>query len=141
MIFPDLDLMDLEDIPPVRRYYDVPRVSVTETGLVSMNGAFRKLAGDQREFRAKISKDGRCLVLFPHMEPNICFSREGGYLTHREMSQVLEKKGRALPAVYDLIWDETADAWIGCCQELPEPPAVQARRRTSGKGSGGRTAA
>ena len=23
MIFPDLDLMDLEDIPPVRRYYDV----------------------------------------------------------------------------------------------------------------------
>ena len=39
MNFSELDFEALEDIPPLRRHYDVPRISITEKGMVSMNGA------------------------------------------------------------------------------------------------------
>ena len=36
MNFSELDFEALEDIPPLRRHYDVPRISITEKGMVSM---------------------------------------------------------------------------------------------------------
>ena len=41
MNFSELDFEALEDIPPLRRHYDVPRISITEKGMVSMNGALK----------------------------------------------------------------------------------------------------
>ncbi len=74
MNFSDLDFDKLQDIPPIQHYFDTPRVSVTEKGLVSMNAAFRKNVGTQREFRSQISPDGRYLVFYPMEPPNIHFS-------------------------------------------------------------------
>ena len=62
MNFSELDFEALEDIPPLRRHYDVPRISITEKGMVSMNGALKRGVGAQREFRAKTSPDGRYLT-------------------------------------------------------------------------------
>ena len=74
MNFSELDFEALEDIPPLRRHYDVPRISITEKGMVSMNGALKRGVGAQREFRAKTSPDGRYLLLCSEETPNICFS-------------------------------------------------------------------
>lgn len=73
MNFSELDFEALEDIPPLRRHYDVPRISITEKGMVSMNGALKRGVGAQREFRAKTSPDGRYLLLCSEETPNICF--------------------------------------------------------------------
>ena len=62
MNFSELDFEALEDIPPLRRHYDVPRISITEKGMVSMNGALKRGVGAQREFRAKTNPDGRYLL-------------------------------------------------------------------------------
>lgn len=126
MNFSDLDFEALEDIPPLRRYYDVPRISVTEKGMVSMNGALKKEAGAQREFRAKTSPDGRYLVLCSEETPNISFSAKGGNVLHPDFRQHLEAKGISLPALYTMKWCQERRAWIGCCQDLPTPPALSA---------------
>ena len=82
MNFSELDFEALEDIPPLRRHYDVPRISITEKGMVSMNGALKRGVGAQREFRAKTSPDGRYLLLCSEETPNICFSAKGGNVLH-----------------------------------------------------------
>ena len=96
MNFSELDFEALEDIPPLRRHYDVPRISITEKGMVSMNGALKRGVGAQREFRAKTSPDGRYLLLCSEETPNICFSAKGGNVLHLDFKQYLE--GISLPA-------------------------------------------
>ena len=73
MNFSELDFEALEDIPPLRRHYDVPRISITEKGMVSMNGALKRGVGAQREFRAKTSPDGRYLLLCSEGRPTSVF--------------------------------------------------------------------
>lgn len=90
MNFSELDFEALEDIPPLRRHYDVPRISITEKGMVSMNGALKRGVGAQREFRAKTSPDGRYLLLCSEETPNICFSAKGGNVLHLDFKQYLE---------------------------------------------------
>ena len=97
MNFSELDFEALEDIPPLRRHYDVPRISITEKGMVSMNGALKRGVGAQREFRAKTSPDGRYLLLCSEETPNICFSAKGGNVLHLDFKQYLEAKGISLP--------------------------------------------
>ena len=89
MNFSELDFEALEDIPPLRRHYDVPRISITEKGMVSMNGALKRGVGAQREFRAKTSPDGRYLLLCSEETPNICFSAKGGNVLHLDFKQYL----------------------------------------------------
>lgn len=93
MNFSELDFEALEDIPPLRRHYDVPRISITEKGMVSMNGALKRGVGAQREFRAKTSPDGRYLLLCSEETPNICFSAKGGNVLHLDFKQYLEQRG------------------------------------------------
>lgn len=100
MNFSELDFEALEDIPPLRRHYDVPRISITEKGMVSMNGALKRGVGAQREFRAKTSPDGRYLLLCSEETPNICFSAKGGNVLHLDFKQYLEAKGISLPALW-----------------------------------------
>ena len=124
MNFSDLNFETLQDIPPLLHYYDVPHVSVTGKGLFSLNGALRKKVGEQREFRVKISPDGRYLVLYLQEPPNIRISAKSVNVTHTALAQSLEEKGILLPAVYTMEWCQERCAWIGCCQELPQPPAL-----------------
>lgn len=124
MNFSDLDFSTLQDIPPLQRYYDTPRVSVSEKGLVSMNGAFRKEVGKQREFRSQVSPDGRYLVFYPMETPNIHFAEKGGSVTHLELAKYLKKLGMLLPVIYTMTWCQERQVWVGCCGELPQPPSL-----------------
>ncbi len=137
MNFSDPDFDKLQDIPPIQHYFDTPRVSVTEKGLVSMNAAFRKNVGTQREFRSQISPDGRYLVFYPMEPPNIHFSAKGGNVTHLELAKYLKKQGMLLPAIYTMTWHQERQVWVGCCEELPQPPALstlaKSKKRTAEK--------
>ena len=99
MNFSELDFEALEDIPPLRRHYDVPRISITEKGMVSMNGALKRGVGAQREFRAKTSPDGRYLLLCSEETPNICFSAKGGNVLHLDF-----RKQRGSPCLPFTRW-------------------------------------
>lgn len=123
MNFSDLNFSTLQDIPPHQHYHDVPRVSISEKGFVSMNGAFRKEVGTQRDFRSQITPDGRYLVLYPMETPNIHFSAKGGNATHLDLAKYLAEKGILLPANYSMAWCQERQAWVGCCGELAQPPA------------------
>ena len=137
MQYPGLNFSELQDIPPLRRYFDVPRVSVTGKGLFAMNGAMMRQAGEQREFRAQITADGCYLVLFPGEAPNIHFSAKGGSVIHTAFARTLADKGILLPAVYTMEWCQEHQAWVGRCQELPIPEEPPERpKKGSGKGAG-----
>ena len=124
MNFRDFDFDALQDIPPLLRYYEAPRVSITTKGLFSINTALRKEVGNQREFRVKISPDCQYLALFPFESPNVRFSSKGGYIVHTPFAQHLEAQGLQLPVTYTMEWCQEQQAWIGCCQELSQPPAI-----------------
>ena len=44
-------------------------------------------------------------------------------MLHLDFKQYLEAKGISLPALYTMEWCQERRAWIGCCQDLPEPLA------------------
>ena len=133
MNFQDFDFSTLQDIPSLQRYYETPRVSVTENGLFSINSALRKEVGAQREFRVKISPDCRHLALCLSQTPNVRFSAKGGNVIHRNLAQLLASHGLQLPAIYTMRWCPEQQAWIGCCQELPSPPPLSALANTAKK--------
>ncbi len=133
MEFFDLDFSTLQDIPPLQRYYETPRVSITPKGLFSMNGAFRREAGDQRRFRVRISPDGRYLVLYPAEPANVCFSAQNGHVTHAALARTLTERGVQLPALYPVVWCQEQEAWVGTCQELPPPPRISGRDKPGKK--------
>lgn len=132
MDFFDLDFSTLQDIPPIRHYYETSRVSMTQKGLFSMNGAFRKEAGEQRRFRVRISPDGRYLVLYPTEPANVCFSAKNGHVTHKALARHLVQRGIQLPALYTVIWCQEQGAWVGSCQDLPAPPHLSALDKPAG---------
>lgn len=117
------EFQHIQDIPPRQHYHDVPRVPISEKGFVSMNRAFRKEVGTQRDFRSQITPDGRYLVLYPMETPNIHFSAKGGNATHLDLAKYLAEKGILLPANYSMAWCKERQAWVGCCGELAQPPA------------------
>lgn len=134
MEFLSLDFSTLQDIPPLQRYYEMPRVSITPKGLFSMNSAFRKEAGAQRRFQVRISPDGRYLVLYPTELANVCFSAKNGHMTHTPLAKSLKERGIRLPALYTVTWCQEHEAWIGSCQELPAPPHISTLNKPTGAG-------
>ena len=36
----------------------------------------------------------------------------------------LEQLGLSLPVLYTLEWNTEQQAWVGCCDELPQPPSI-----------------
>lgn len=134
MDFFDLDFSTLQDIPPLRHYYETSRVSVTPKGLFSMNGAFRREVGAQRSFQVRISPDGRYLVLYPAEPGNVCFSAKNGHMTHTALARCLAERGIQLPALYTVVWCQEQGAWVGCCPDLPAPPHLSALDKPAGAG-------
>ena len=135
MDFSNFQFESLQDIPPVQCYYDTPRVSVTEKGLFSINGAMRRRVGEQRSFRVKMSPDGYYLGFYLDQEPNVRFAPKSGNTTHDALKELLRDNGIQLPAVYTMEWCAEQRGWFGHCQELPQLPdltALQKSRRGRG---------
>lgn len=135
------DFLAMQDIPPRMTYRDTPRLSLTEKGLVAINGALRRMLGEQREFRVKISGDGRYLALCAGETPNLRFSRRDGRVYHSALLRLMTEKGFSLPVNYVMEWHEEYGAWIGCCTEMDPPPMLCAlagpaggrRRKAAGR--------
>ena len=132
----DLDFSTMQDIPPLCRYHDTPRVTVSAKGYLSINTALQKRTGYHSEFYAKVSADGRYLALYPEKSPNVCFTNKNYRIKYRALAEFLEKAGLLLPAVYTMEWCQEQSAWVGCCSEIsnsPAPATLSASRRASQK--------
>lgn len=138
----NFDFSAMQDIPPRRCACNTPRVQLSPKGLLTLNCALRKLVGGQRQFRARISADGRYLALCPREEPNIRFTPKSARTSHTALAQLLQEKGFCLPLAYVMEWCPEHDAWVGCCQELAPPPQLAglARPGRPRRKAGGRTA-
>ena len=128
MSIPRFDFQTLQDIPSRLNHRDTPRLTITEKGLISINGALRSRVGERRAFRAKISPDGRYMALCTREEPNLQFGLRSGRTYHAALCRLVEEMGFTLPVVYTMEWDEEHSAWIGGCEEIAPPPALSALR-------------
>lgn len=140
MNFEAVDFDCLEDIPPRQNYHEIPRVSISREGRVALNQALSRRLDGTRAVRARTSPDGEYLVFQMEGEPNLHFTQKGHCVTHRMLAQKLEEKGIDLPAIYTMEWWEARQAWVGRCQEITKPPAVdslmeavQRKRHISGR--------
>ena len=130
-----VDLSTFVDIPSVRSYFDHPHVLISGKGNISLNSSMQKKVGEQREFHARISPDGRYLALYPEETANLRFSKKGATLLHVDLLKLLESKGIQFPTAYEMEWHTEDKVWVGCCPDLPAPPASAAK----GKGSAARS--
>lgn len=119
-----LDSLEFEAIPAPRHYYDIPRLTVSGKGQMTMNPAFLRRAGEARCFYGEVSRDGRCLTLRPDEGGQLRFSPMGVRM-NRDLSELLSGRGIRLPASYTLEWVEERSLWAGCSADLPEPPQVE----------------
>ena len=118
----DIDFSTFLDFPTACSVRNVPYAKILEDGRVSLYGDLRKcIANQQRQYRAKISSDGRCIALYTELPPNIRFHADGMSVRHEKLLQYLLDKGIQLPAVYEMEWLEDQKAWVGCCKDLPAP--------------------
>lgn len=130
-----LDFAQFEEVPSPVKYYDIPRLSVTSQGVLTMNGVLREMTGEELCFQLLLYKDGRYVMLRPDSKGNIRFSPRG-VVTHRQMKELLLQRKIQLPACYLLEWCEEKRAWIGCSDDLPEPPSVKELLPSKGKRRG-----
>jgi hypothetical protein len=120
-----LDSLTFAPIPAPVKYYDLPKLTVSTNGLLTMNSSFQRLAGETRRFHGEISGDGRCLVLRPGADGPSAFSPKG-VLTHRWFQGLLEQKQIKFPATYIMEWIPEREIWVGCSRDLSAPPQVKA---------------
>lgn len=73
MNFSELDFEALEDIPPLRRHYDVPRISITEKGMVSMNGALKEGWVHRENFVQRLAQTAATCSCAPRRRPTSVF--------------------------------------------------------------------
>ena len=132
-----IDFRTFLDFPTACAVRNRPRVKILEDGRVSLYGELRKrAAGQQRDYCARISPDGRCIALYPELAPNIHFHADGSSMRHERLLQLLRGKEIQLPAVCEMEWYESEDAWVGCCKDLPEPNVAAIRQRVKKAGVG-----
>ena len=126
----DIDFRAFMDFPTACAVRNRPRVKILEDGRVSLYGELRKrAAGQQRDYCARISPDGRCIALYPELTPNIHVHADGSTMRHEELLRLLRDREIQLPAVYEMEWYEPENAWVGCCKDLPEPEIAAVRQR------------
>lgn len=117
-----LDSLEFEAVPTPTHYYDIPRLTVSEKGQMTMNPAFLRMAGQTRCFHGEVSKDGRCLLLRPDAGGQLRFSPKG-VRANRAFFNRLRELGIEAPTVYSLEWLPERELWAGCSSDLPKPPA------------------
>mgnify|MGYP000060282623 CR=1 FL=1 len=82
----------------------------------------------RRDYCARFSQDGRYLAVYPEREANMHFHADGGAACHEDMMEFLRNREIQFPAVYEMMWYEKENAWVGCCKDLPEPDLAALRQ-------------
>lgn len=92
-------------------------------------GTLRKEAlKRRRDDCARFSQDGRYLAVYPEREANMHVHADGGAACHEDMMEFLRNREIQFPAVYEMMWYEKENAWVGCCKDLPEPDLAALRQ-------------
>ena len=97
-----LDLSAFRDFPSQEVGHAVPRLSINEKGMLSMNTAFRKAVGSARAFRGMYTEDGSRLLFLSDREPNIRFSPANATGRNRALADILKKLGYKFPVLYTI---------------------------------------
>ena len=133
-----IDLGTFLDFPTAFPSRDQPLVKIQEDGRIFLYGELRKrLAEKQSDYCARISPDGRYVALYPQRTPNVHFNMSGSSVRNERLLKFLQEKEIQMPAVYTMEWFEQEQAWVGCCEELPEPDLATIRKNVK-KASKGR---
>ena len=125
----NVDLRTFEEIPRHLSYHDRPRLSVSAKGYVSFNSALMHLVGKQREDCVCCGPDGRFLAFYTEKAPNFILPEKSAHRRFPELLQMLEDKGIQIPALYEMEWHEEDKVLVGCCRDLPAPPAFRPKAK------------
>ena len=124
-----IDFGTFLDFPASGPNRNQPVVKILEDGRVFLYGELRKRAAEgRRDYRARISPDGRYVALYPELSPNLRFRADGSGQRNEALLKLLREKEIQIPATYEMEWVEAETAWVGCCKELPEPDLAAIRQ-------------
>lgn len=121
--FSEFDKMEFQEVPPPQRSQDRPKLIMNSRGVLFMNAAFLHRE-KRRTFLLSLSSDGRYVKLRPGEDGDTAFSPKG-VITHKDMRDELLAREIALPAVYQMEWNEERGIWAGCSEDLPAPPSAR----------------
>lgn len=131
----NIDLSEMTELEGPVKWYDRLILSVTARGEVVLNAKFRQALQGEKEGKIGVNifvtNDWKIIGIVQDGDPKILFS-ERGHLKYMAWTQMLDKKGYALPAKYIIEWNEKAQMWVGVLQEVAEAPKVQRKRKVNG---------
>ncbi len=127
----NVDINTFIDFPRTCSKRNQAIVKIDTDGRTWLYGTQRKLAQThQQDYRARISPDGRCIIMQYTEEPSIHFRTCGCTVQNEKMLDLLQRKGIQLPVSYKMEWLDEMKAWVGCCSDLPDPDLTVIRRKT-----------
>ena len=127
----DINLSEMIKLEEPKKWYEKFILSVSARGELTLNPQFkRKLQGEKMGrigVNIYISNDYKIIGIIEDEDSKFTFS-ENGRLKYAAWTQMLEKKGYAVPAKYIVEWNEKAQMWVGILQEVAEVPQISKRR-------------
>lgn len=99
------------DVPEPHTNAQVLRLSFSKKDQLSQNPALQKALDGVKEFRLKISPDGRFLLLDPEGPYNMTFTPQG-VQTHHPLGELLQKQGLELPVSFRVNWIDPLHCWV-----------------------------
>lgn len=116
--------LSFEDVPPPVSFYQIPKLSVSSNGVMTMNQPLQKALDCACPIHMQISEDGRVIKLTSVENGDQHFSSKG-QLKNSKLLSMLQRKGVQLPCRYLMDWDSDEEVWIGCSEDLPAPPDME----------------
>lgn len=116
--------LSFEDVPPPVSFYQIPKLSVSSNGVMTMNQPLQKALDCTRPIHMQVSTDGRVIKMASSENGDQHFSSKG-QLKNSKLLSMLQRKGVQLPCRYLMDWDSDEEVWIGCSEDLPAPPDME----------------
>lgn len=116
--------LSFEDVSPPVSFYQIPKLSISSNGVMTMNQPLQKALGCTRPIHMQVSADGRVIKL-ASSENGDQPSSSKGQLKNSKFLSMLQRKGVQLLCRYLLDWDSDEEVWIGCSEDLPAPPDME----------------
>lgn len=132
----DIPLSEMRKWEMGTRYSDTMKIMAFQNGEISFGAALRKSMEEKLGNDWKIEfysmEDMKVLAVHPNEQSGFRYPKNGRR-SFKTYVEELKRKGYAVPAVYNVEWNEKMQPWVGVLQEVAECPQLMKGRRKNAK--------